>query len=186
MQNLQSRTILVCVTGGIAAYKVCEVVSKLSQAGAAVHVAMTREAQFLVGPTTFQALSGRAVATTLWPEGNGDRAIPHIELAQTADLIVIAPATANILAKYANGIADDLVSTLLLAAPPKNLLFAPAMNQQMWAHPATQRNCQTILGWGPSFVGPATGHQACGTVGVGRMAEPAEILAVVTERLAKG
>lgn len=183
MQNLTKRTILVCLTGGIAAYKVCEVVSKLVQAGAGVHVAMTAEAQHFVGPTTFQALTGNAVATTLWNPSEATP-IPHINLAQGADLILVAPATANILAKLAQGIADELVSTLLLAAPPARLLLAPAMNQEMWLHPATQRNVATLAEWGIARVGPATGWQACRTIGPGRMSEPAEILAAVEAKLA--
>jgi len=179
------RTILVCVTGGIAAYKVCDVVSKLVQGGAIVNVAMTQEATHFVGPTTFQALTNRPVQTTLWSpaDASGADTIPHINLAQSADLVVVAPATANIIAKLAAGIADELVSTLLLAAHPKRIVMAPAMNEAMWKHPATQRNCQTVLDWGVTFVGPGSGWQACRTVGAGRMAESAEILAAVQARL---
>lgn len=186
MENLHGRQILVCVTGGIAAYKVCEVVSKLVQAQAAVDVAMTAEATQFVGPVTFQALTNRAVHTTLWTptEGAGGKPIPHINLAQAADLVLVAPATANILGKLANGIADDLVSTLLMAADPKRVLVAPAMNEAMWGHPAVKRNCESALSFGVSFVGPGSGWQACRTVGAGRMSEPADILAAVEAKLA--
>ncbi len=183
--SVASRTILVCVTGGIAAYKVCDVVSKLVQAGAVVNVAMTREATEFVGPTTFQALTNRSVHTTLWsePAASGGPTIPHINLAQSADLVLVAPATANIIAKLAAGVADELISTLLLAAETGRVLMAPAMNEAMWNHPATQRNCKTVLDWGVTFVGPGSGWQACRTVGAGRMADPPEILAAVETRL---
>lgn len=182
--DLHSRTILVCVCGGIAAYKVCEVVSKLAQAGASVTVAMTEEARHFVGATTFQALSANPVYTDLWTHIE-TKDPQHIRLARQSDLILVAPATANIMAKMAHGIADELVSTLLLAAAPQRILIAPAMNEQMWTHPATQRNAKQILDDGVQFVGPETGWQACRTVGMGRMSEPAEILEAVAAKLAK-
>jgi phosphopantothenoylcysteine synthetase/decarboxylase len=180
--DLNGRQILVCVCGGIAAYKVCDVVSKLVQARAAVIVAMTKEAQQFVGATTFQALTNRPVHTDLWASDQHD--VQHIKLAQGADLVVVAPCTANMLGKMANGIADDLVSTLLLAAEPKRVLAAPAMNEQMWQHPATQRNAKQVFDDGVQFVGPGAGWQACRTVGVGRMSESAEILAAIENKLA--
>lgn len=180
--ELSDKKVLLCITGGIAAYKVCEVASKLSQAGASVHVAMTAEATQFVGAVTFQALTGKPVATTLW-QANEATPIPHINLAQTADLILVAPATANIIAKYACGIADELISTLLLAADPKRVYMAPAMNEQMWNHPATQRNLKTVHEYGVTYIGPASGWQACGTVGVGRMVEAAEMIDVVKKAL---
>lgn len=183
MENdLAGKSILVCVCGGIAAYKVCEVVSRLAQRGASVSVAMTAEARRFVGVTTFEALSGKPVATSLWEDGQ--RSVPHIALAQGADLVLIAPCTANMLGKFANGIADDLISTLLLAVEPKKVLAAPAMNHMMWAHPATQRNAKQLQQDGVSFIGPAEGWQACRAVGPGRMSEPGEILAAVEQRLA--
>lgn len=137
------RSILVCVCGGIAAYKVCYVISKLVQSDVRVDVAMTAEAGKFVGPITFEALTGRAVHTEIWK--NPDAHDPqHIGLAQNSDLILVAPATANILAKMAHGIADDLVSTLLLAAQPKKIFAVPAMNQQMWENPATQANVKLL------------------------------------------
>ena len=180
--DLQSKSLLICITGGIAAYKVCDVVSKLVQAQATVTVAMTKEAQYFVGPATFQALSGRAVATDLWAPRPAE-APPHIDLAQTSDLILVAPCTANIMAKMARGIADDLVSTLLLAADPHKVVIAPAMNHAMWAHPATRRNAQQLQQDGIQFIGPATGWQACRTIGEGRMSESIEILAWIEKQL---
>ncbi len=183
-ETIQGKKILICITGGIAAYKVCEVVSRLNQAGAIINVAMTDEAQKFIGPTTFQALTGRPVATTLWHPSEANP-IPHINLAQQADMILVAPATANIIAKLACGIADELVSTLLLAANPKRVYMAPSMNEQMWDHPATQRNLKTVRDYGVTYFGPASGWQACGTVGVGRMIEAAEIIEQVKEALQK-
>jgi phosphopantothenoylcysteine decarboxylase/phosphopantothenate--cysteine ligase len=182
MNNLQNRSILVCVCGGIAAYKVCDVVSKLAQAGASVSVAMTAEAQNFVGATTFRALSNNAVYTDLW-EAVDLKDPNHIRLARSADLILIAPCTANMLAKMANGLADDLVSTILIASEPRKILLAPAMNEAMWNHPATQRNAKRVFEDGAQMVGPGAGWQACRTVGVGRMSEPADILAAVESRL---
>ena len=183
--HLSNRQILVCVCGGIAAYKVCDLVSKLVQQGAAVSVAMTAEAQHFVGPTTFQALTARPVFTDLWT--HVDTQDPqHIRLAQKSDLIVVAPATANMIAKMAHGLADDLISTLLLAADPKHILCAPAMNEAMWQHPATQRNTKIVLETGVEFVGPGSGWQACRTVGEGRMSESAEILERILARLQPG
>lgn len=181
--ELSGKEILVCVTGGIAAYKVCEVVSKLVQSGAGVSVAMTAEATHFVGPTTFAALTNRPVQTTLWSPTDSPQTIPHIQLAQKADLILVAPATANCIAKLAQGIADELVSTLLLAADPKRVLLAPAMNQGMWSHPATQRNISQIQTDGITLIGPNSGWQACRDVGAGRMSEPGEILETIRKHL---
>jgi phosphopantothenoylcysteine decarboxylase/phosphopantothenate--cysteine ligase len=180
--TLSSRSLLVCVCGGIAAYKVADLVSKLAQAKASVTVAMTDEAQKFVGPATFRALSANSVYTDLWDHLEG-KDPQHIRLAQTADLVVVAPCTANTLAKMAHGLADDLVSTILLATDPRKVLIAPAMNEAMWNHPATQRNAKAVFDDGVQFVGPGAGWQACRTVGVGRMSEPAEILAAIEQRL---
>src|SRR3954470_9632222 len=174
-QSLHNQSTLVCVCGGIAAYKVCDVVSKLAQAKATVTVAMTKESQNFVGATTFQALTAQAVYTDLWTPLEG-KDPQHIRLAQKADLILVAPCTANTLSKMANGSADDLVSTLLLAAAPRKVVIAPAMNEGMWNHPATQRNAKRIFDDGIQFIGPANGWQACRAVGVGRMSESSEIL----------
>jgi len=176
------RSILVCVCGGIAAYKVCYVVSKLVQSDVRVDVAMTAEAGKFVGPITFEALTGRAVHIEIWK--NPDSHDPqHIGLAQNSDMILVAPATANILAKMAHGIADDLVSTLLLAAHPKKISVAPAMNQQMWENPATQANVKLLQERDITLIGPDSGWQACRTVGVGRMSEPKDILKVIGKKL---
>jgi phosphopantothenoylcysteine decarboxylase/phosphopantothenate--cysteine ligase len=180
--DLSGRKILVCVCGGIAAYKVCDVVSKLAQAQAHVTVAMTSEAQQFVGPTTFQALTAQAVYTDLWAHVEA-KDPQHIRLAKEADLIVVAPCTANMLGKMANGIADDLVSVLLLAADPRKVVIAPAMNEGMWNHPATQRNAKRIFDDGIQFIGPGSGWQACRAVGTGRMSEPSEILEWIGNKL---
>jgi len=181
-QSLHSHSILVCVCGGIAAYKVCDVVSKLAQAKATVTVAMTKESQNFVGATTFQALTAQAVYTDLWTPLEG-KDPQHIRLAQKADLILVAPCTANTLSKMAHGTADDLVSTLLLAADPRKVVIAPAMNEGMWNHPATQRNAKRVLDDGVQFIGPGSGWQACRTIGVGRMAEAVEIVEWVMQKL---
>ena len=181
--NLQNKSILVCVCGGIAAYKVCDIVSKLAQAKASVVVAMTAEAQKFVGPTTFQALTANTVYTDLWLAMEG-KDPQHIRLAQKADLIIVAPCTANMLGKVANGLADELVSTILLASDPRQVVIVPSMNEGMWNHPATQRNARRLIEDGYSFVGPGEGWQACRTVGVGRMAEPADVLKWAETRLA--
>jgi len=167
------------VTGGIAAYKACYLARLLQQAGFVVRAAMTDSATRFVGPVTLRALTGAPVATDLWGEGESE-ALDHIEYARWADLVVVAPATANLLAKAAGGIADDMVTTQLLAAPCP-VLMAPAMNDNMWKHPATQANRAILAERGVHFVGPASGWLACGTVDTGRMAEPEEILAAIGE-----
>jgi phosphopantothenoylcysteine decarboxylase/phosphopantothenate--cysteine ligase len=180
---LAGREILLCATGGIACYKAADLTSKLVQAGAGVSVALTRAAQRFVAPLTFQALSGRKVHTTMWPSP-AEFSSRHIELTERADLMIVAPATADILAKMAAGIADDLVSTLALAACGAcEILVAPAMNTRMWQAPPTQENMQRLGARGVHVVGPATGRLACGTTGPGRLAEPDEILAAAVELL---
>jgi phosphopantothenoylcysteine decarboxylase/phosphopantothenate--cysteine ligase len=179
--NLQGKRLVIGMTGGIAAYKVCELVRRLQDEGATVRVAMTRSAQEFVTPTTMQALSGQPVATDQWGAAGArvDNAMPHIDLSRDADAILVAPCTANFIAKLAHGLADDLLSTLALArrlSPPCPLLVAPAMNVEMWNNPATQRNVATIRGDGIEVLGPASGSQACGESGAGRMLEPHELL----------
>jgi len=174
---LSGQRVLLCVCGGIAAYKAAELVRRLRDAGADVRVAMTDNAQRFVGAATFQALSGQPVRTSLWDEA-AEAAMGHIELARWADRIVVAPATANTLAKLAHGFADDLVSTLCLASDAA-LFVAPAMNRLMWAHPATQANVATLQGRGATLLGPGTGGQACGEVGEGRLMEPDAIVAAL-------
>ncbi|PIV80615.1 bifunctional phosphopantothenoylcysteine decarboxylase/phosphopantothenate--cysteine ligase CoaBC [bacterium CG17_big_fil_post_rev_8_21_14_2_50_64_8] len=171
--------ILLMVTGGIAAYKSCFLARLLQQAGFCVRAAMTPAATRFVGPVTLQALTGQPVATDLWGEGQSEP-LDHIEYARWADIAVVAPATADILAKAACGIADDIVSTLLVAFEGK-LVLAPAMNDAMWRHPATQANCATLRDRGAVQVGPGEGWLACGTTAPGRMSEPEEILQTVRE-----
>jgi len=172
--TLSGQHVLLCVCGGIAAYKAADLVRRLRDAGAEVRVAMTGNAQHFVGAATFQALSGEPVRTSLWDEA-AEAAMGHIELARWADRIVVAPATANTLAKLAHGFADDLVSTLCLASDAA-LFVAPAMNRLMWAHPATQANMATLRGRGVAVLGPGTGGQACGETGEGRLMEPLDIV----------
>ena len=176
---LHGQHILLCVCGGIAAYKAAELVRRLRDAGAQVRVAMTRNALRFVGAATFQALSGAPVRTSLWDEA-AEAAMGHIELARWADRVLVAPITANTLAKLAHGMADDLVSTLCLATAAP-LAIAPAMNRQMWAHPATQANLATLLARGATVLGPAAGDQACGEIGEGRLLEPDAIVAAMSD-----
>jgi phosphopantothenoylcysteine decarboxylase / phosphopantothenate---cysteine ligase len=178
---LAGREIVVGVSGGIAAYKTAALVSRLAQAGAGVSVVMTEHATRFVTALTFQTLSGRPVHADPFAAPEEWRA-DHITLADRAELVVVAPATANALGKLAGGIADDLLSTFLLATPAP-VLLAPAMNERMWAHPAVRANVETLRGRGVRFIGPAAGHLACGTVGVGRMAEPEDILAEIVRLL---
>lgn len=180
-QPLLGKEIIVGVCGGIAAYKVADAVSKLVQAGAGVTVVMTREAQKFVTPLTFEALSGRRVLVDT--HELQDTSDPqHIKLTERADLLVVAPATYNIMGKVANGLSDDLLS-LMIAASACPVVFAPAMNNRMWEHPAMQNNVATLKSFGYTFIGPEAGWLACRNVGLGRMSEPATIVAEVIERL---
>ena len=176
---MNGRELLIGVSGGIAAYKTAALVSRLVQAGAGVSVVMTRSATKLVGPKTFEALTGRPVATRLFERGE---AHPHIELAERAELFCIAPATANILAKAAWGLGDDLLSTTLLSFDGP-VLMAPAMNTRMWQKPAVQRNVKQLHRDGIIMIDPAEGRLSCGTTGPGRMAEPEVIFEAITRHL---
>jgi phosphopantothenoylcysteine decarboxylase / phosphopantothenate---cysteine ligase len=169
--------ILLGVGGGIAAYKAAELVRRLRDAGAEVRVVMTENATRFVGALTFQALSGNPVRTSLWDE-NAEAAMGHIELARWADEVLIAPASADLLARLAQGRADDLLSTLVLATSAP-VSVAPAMNQQMWAHPATQANVEVLRQRKVRVFGPAAGSQACGEVGEGRLLEPEGLVAAL-------
>ena len=164
------------VTGSIAAYKACELVRLLVKRGDDVHVVMTEHARAFVTPLTFQTLSRNPVESDLFADPQ-DWKPGHISLAAAADLVVVAPATANILAKMAHGIADDLLSSTLLATKAP-VVVAPAMNTGMWENPATQANIAALTARGVRVVQPGTGDLACGTEGAGRMAEPADILSV--------
>jgi phosphopantothenoylcysteine decarboxylase/phosphopantothenate--cysteine ligase len=174
--------ILLGVSGGIAAYKAVDLASKLTSGGAKVKTVMTENACRLVGPPSFEGVTGSAVFTSLWstPE---EYKIGHIALEEWADIIVVAPATANIIGKIANGICDDLLSTILCAAWPviqsKAVLLAPAMNNNMWSNPAVQRNVAAIKEMGIQLIGPVEGRLACGTEGIGRMSEPQDILKAI-------
>lgn len=176
---LSGKSVLLGVTGGIAAYKAAEFCRLLVLAGADVRVAMTEAACRFVAPLTFQALSGKPVLTSIWTDASGD-GMPHIQAARGADLIVVAPASADFLAKLAHGQADDLLSTACLARVGP-LAVAPAMNRAMWLAAATARNLAQVAADGAHVLGPASGAQACGDVGLGRMLEPAELLAGVMD-----
>ena len=177
--------VLLGVTGGIACYKSASLTSQLVQAGAGVTVAMTASAEQFIAPLTFQTLSARPVyrslwqATEVWKSG-------HLSLTELADVFLIAPATANILAKMAAGLADDLVSSLALSASGEcPILVAPAMNTRMWSAQPTQANLNRLRSWGVQVVGPGEGFLACRATGPGRMAEPAEIFAALSKMLLK-
>ena len=181
---LQGKKILLGVTGGIAAYKAVEVVSRLRKAGAEVRVVMTREATEFVTELTFREISGNPVTVDMWaPVQHWN--VAHISLAEWADAALVAPATANIMAKAALGIADDMLTTTLLATTVP-VFFAPAMNSNMYAHPATQKNINILSERGVHIIPPGTGKLACGAEGPGRLAEPAEIVAALERFFAEG
>jgi phosphopantothenoylcysteine decarboxylase/phosphopantothenate--cysteine ligase len=178
---MKDREILIGVTGGIAAYKTADLTSKLMQAGASVTVAMTEAATRFIGPATFEALTGRPVYLDLFRPVEHFRG-EHIGLAKRAELYLIAPATADLIAKAAQGHADDLVSTLLLTVTCP-VLLAPAMNTEMWNKPAVQRNLKQVEADGMQIVQPGSGWLSCGQVGPGRMAEPVEIIERIRQML---
>jgi phosphopantothenoylcysteine decarboxylase/phosphopantothenate--cysteine ligase len=178
---LKGRELIVAVCGGIAAYKVADVVSKLVQLGAGVTVCMTDEAQRFVTPLTFEALSGRPVRTGTFSlvESSDPQ---HISLTERADLMLVAPATTNVIAKVAHGLTDDLVSLMVCAAACP-VVFAPAMNNRMWAHPIAQENAAKLRSIGYRFIGPEEGWLACRNTGAGRLSEPAKLVEEVTRML---
>ena len=181
--------VTVGVSGGIAAYKAAEVVRELQRAGADVHVVMTEAACRFVQPLTFAALSGHKVITSLWEDagdaqGAYDSSIEHIGEAQWAEALVVCPATANVLARFAHGISDDFLTTMYLATPAQ-VLVAPAMNVNMWEHAATQANVEILRQRGVRVIEPGTGDLACGMVGAGRMAEPEAIAEAVLDALGR-
>src|SRR5689334_18117001 len=171
---LHGRKVLLCVCGGIAAYKAADLLRRLRDAGATVQVAMTENAQRFVGAQTFQARSGLPVRTSLW-DAAAEQAMGHIELARWADAILVAPATANTLAKLTHGFADDLVTTLCLATTAP-ITVCPAMNHRMWLHPATQANMALLRERGVQVIGPEDGPLAEGESGPGRLSEPEAIV----------
>ncbi|MCP4376714.1 MAG: phosphopantothenoylcysteine decarboxylase [bacterium] len=182
-QRLARRELLLCVTGGIACYKIADLASKLTQSGASVTVAMTENACRFVTPLTFQAITRNRVFTDLWPDVQ-DHDSGHISLTERADLMIIAPATANMIGKIACGLADDLVSTMAISSSGAcEMLVAPAMNSRMWSSQAVQDNIKTLTARGVHFVGPNDGHLACGTSGPGRMSEPHEIISAIVSLL---
>ncbi|PKM08919.1 MAG: bifunctional phosphopantothenoylcysteine decarboxylase/phosphopantothenate--cysteine ligase CoaBC [Gammaproteobacteria bacterium HGW-Gammaproteobacteria-4] len=178
---LRDERVLLGVSGGIAAYKAAELVRRLRDAGAQVRVVMTDGAKRFITPLTLQALSGNPVRDSLWDEG-AEAAMGHIELARWATRVLVAPATADTLARLAHGHADDLLSTLVLATAAP-VAVAPAMNQQMWAHPATQANVALLRGRGVQVFGPGAGDQACGEVGPGRLLEPDELVSALASQV---
>lgn len=182
MATLQGVNILLGVSGGIAAYKAPDLVRRLRERGAEVQVVMTQGAQQFVTATTFQAVSGRPVRADLWDPA-AEAAMGHIELARWADLVLVAPATADLLARVAAGRADDLLTTLLLATAAP-VAVAPAMNSLMWTKPATQQNVAALRARAVVVIGPGHGSQACGETGDGRMSEPLEIVAAIEAMLA--
>lgn len=182
MTDIQGKTgrkkILLGITGGVAAYKAAELVRRLGDRGIEVHVVMTEAACGFITPATLQALSGHPVYTDMW-DGRIANGMPHIELSRDKDAIVVAPATADFIAKCVHGLADDLLSTLCLARDCP-LIVAPAMNRQMWEHPATQRNVAQLRRDGVTVLGPDSGDQACGETGMGRMLEAVELAEAVS------
>lgn len=173
--SLQGKRIVLGVTGGIAAYKSAELVRQLQKNGASVRVVMTEAACEFVQPLTFQALTGQEVSVSQWAQNGGERGMPHIDLGRWADVFLVAPCTANTMAKIALGQADNLLTNLILARNCP-LAIAPAMNVEMWNNPATQRNLKVLEADGIAIFGPGIGEQACGEVGAGRMLEPHEIV----------
>ena len=182
--ELSGARILLIIGGGVAAYKSLDLIRRLRERGASVQAIMTEAAKRFVSPLSAAAVSGKAVRDDLFSLTD-EAEMGHIELSRSADLIVVAPATADLLAKMANGLASDLASTTLLATD-KRVLVAPAMNVRMWLHPATQRNLAQLRADGVAFVGPDEGEMACGEVGPGRMAEPMSIVDAVSQTLATG
>ena len=181
-QSLSGKRLLLIVGGGVAAYKSLDLLRRLRERGATTRVVLTASARRFVTELSFASLSGAQAHIDLFDAAR-EGEMGHIELSRSADLIVVAPATANLMARAAQGIADDLATTLLLATD-KRALFAPAMNLRMWLHPATQRNAATLKADGALFIGPSTGEMACGEYGPGRMAEPLDIVAAVEAALA--
>lgn len=177
MQDFANKKIVLGICGGIAAYKSAYLVRELTSLGAIVRVVMTKSAQQFITPMTMQALSGHEVRCELF-DSQAERAMGHIELARWADYLLIAPASANGLAKLAHGLADDLLSTLYLVAETP-VLVCPAMNRSMWAHPATQANCKLLASRGVIIVGPEEGSQACGELGYGRMSDVDTIISAL-------
>ena len=184
MSHLNGVKVLLGVSGGVAVYKAVDLASKLTAAGAKVQTVMTDAAEHFVCAKSFEAVTGAKVHTSLWSSTDAFD-IDHIALAEWADIVVVAPATANIIGKIAGGIADDLLSTMLCVCWKKPKIIAPAMNTNMWENPIVQANVEKIKTLGYEIVGPAAGRLACGSCGTGRMSEAAEILAAVENKAAQ-
>ncbi|MHC4361551.1 MAG: bifunctional phosphopantothenoylcysteine decarboxylase/phosphopantothenate--cysteine ligase CoaBC [Planctomycetota bacterium] len=182
--NIEGVQVLLGVSGGIAAFKAVDLASKLTGAGAKVRTVMTENACRLVGPKSFEAVTQSPVYTDLWGASE-DYKVGHVALAEWADIVVVAPATANIIGKIANGICDDLLSTVLCTCWAKPAFLAPAMNENMWNNPAVQRNIETVKKMGFELAGPERGRLACGVEGVGRMSEPQDILEAIEKIASK-
>ena len=182
--NLDNLKVLLGVSGGVAAYKAVDLASKLTGAGTMVKTVMTENACRLVGPKSFEAVTNSAVFTSMW-ETPGGHEIGHIALLDWADVVVVAPATANIIGKIANGICDDLLSTVLCVCWAKPALLAAAMNSNMWNNPAVQQNVKTVKKMGFELIGPEEGRLACGAEGMGRMSEPEDIFEAITRIASK-
>src|SRR5271166_5765836 len=181
---ISAARVLLIIGGGIAAYKSLELIRRLRDQGASVQVVMTASAREFITPLSASTLSGQPVRHDLFSLTD-EALIGHIELSRSADLVVVAPATANLLARMTGGLADDLATTLLLATD-KRVLVAPAMNVRMWEHPATRRNVERLRADGVLFVGPEAGTMACGEFGSGRLAEPPAIIEAIAQALAAG
>ncbi len=174
--RFKGKRLVLGVSGGIAAYKACDLASRLVKEGAHVTAALTRTGRRFVTPYTFQSLTGNPCLTGMFHRIQWDEsAYPHLDPVRSADAVILAPATANLIARMAAGMADDLLSALCLSASCP-VIVCPAMNVRMWEHPATQRNVRTLAGFGYRILGPVAGRLACGDEGVGRMLEPAEIV----------
>lgn len=181
--NLEGKTVVIGVSGGIAAYKTAYLVSRLHKEGANVHVIMTKNACEFIAPLTFETLSGQECVTDTF-ERKGHYDVAHVSLAKAADVIMVAPATANVIGKLAHGIADDMLTTTILAARcPK--IIVPAMNTGMYENPATQENLEKLRTYGMEVVNPATGYLACGDTGAGKMPEPEELYAWIERKIAR-
>ena len=182
--KISGLNVLLGVSGGVAAYKAVDLASRLTAAGALVDTVMTENACRFILPKSFEAVTGRAVYISMW-ENPADFQIGHISLADSADIVVVAPATANIIGKAVNGICDDLLSTTLCACWQKRILFAPAMNEKMWLNPVVQQNVKKLREASFEIIGPEKGRLACGEEGIGRMAEVADIIRRLEEMTKK-
>ncbi len=182
--NLGGLNILLGVSGGVAAYKAVDLASKLTAGGANINTVMTENACRLVGPSSFEAVTNSAVFTSLW-DRHEEYKIGHIALVEWADIVVVAPATANVIGKIANGICDDLLSTVLCVCWSRPTLLAAAMNDNMWQNPAVQRNVASVKEMGFQLIGPEEGRLASGKEAIGRMSEPADILEAIKKIAAK-